>query len=220
MPTAIIGVGNIGGAVARNLVQGGEGVVLAAKDDEHAANLASELGDHARAASVGDAIAEADAVVLAVWLDTIKELVPDHVDVLKGKVVIDPSNPIGFDEKGEAARTLPEDQSAASIVASLLPAEAHYVKAFGTLGADSLGSAANRSPRRAVLFYATDDDVAAASVEELIAAAGFDPVRAGGVGDAQRLEVPGGDLHQGGGLGGRLVDVDEARAAIAVPSEA
>jgi len=219
MATAIIGVGQIGSAVARNLVQGGEDVVLAAKEDEHAAKLASELGDHASSASVGDAIAEADAVVLAIWLHQIKELVPSYADALTGKVVIDPSNPIGF-ENGQVSRTLPEDQSSASVVASLLPAGAHYVKAFGTLGAASLASAANRSPRRAVLFYATDDDVAAGSVEELIAAAGFDPVRAGGLGDAQRLEVPGGDLHEQGGLGGKLLDVDEARAAIAVPSQA
>jgi 8-hydroxy-5-deazaflavin:NADPH oxidoreductase len=220
MTTAIIGVGNIGGAVARNLVQGGESVVLAAKDDQHAAKVAGGLGERARSASVGDAIAEADAVVLAVWLDTIKELVPTHADALSGKVVIDPSNPIGFDENGHMMRTLPEDQSAGSVVASLLPSGAHYVKAFGTLGADSLASAANRSPRRAVLFYATDDDVAAADIEVLINAAGFDPERAGGLASAARLEVPGGDLHQNGGLGGKLVDVDEARAAIAVPSQA
>jgi predicted dinucleotide-binding enzyme len=219
MTTAIIGVGRIGGTVARNLVQGGERVVLAAKDDEHAANLASELGDRARSASVGDAIADADAVVLAVWLDTIKELVASHADALDGKVVIDPSNPIGFDENGQAFRTLPEDQSAASVVASLLPPGAHYVKAFGTLGAESLASAANRTPH-AVLCYTTDDDGAAAAVEGLVTAAGFDPVRAVGVAEAARLEVPGGDLHQSGGLNGRLVDVEEARAAIAVPVKA
>src|SRR2546423_1465531 len=46
-------------------------VVLAAKDEAHAATLAQELGELARAASVEEAIAEADAVVLAVWLDTI-----------------------------------------------------------------------------------------------------------------------------------------------------
>ena len=33
MTTAIIGVGNIGGAIARHLLAGGEPVVLAAKDE-------------------------------------------------------------------------------------------------------------------------------------------------------------------------------------------
>ena len=44
MTTAIIGTGNIGGQVARHLVAGGEPVVLAARDESHAAALANELG--------------------------------------------------------------------------------------------------------------------------------------------------------------------------------
>jgi hypothetical protein len=39
----------------------------------------------------------------------------------------------------------------------LAPASAHYVKALGTLGAESLKSAAYQLPKRAVLLYATDD---------------------------------------------------------------
>jgi 8-hydroxy-5-deazaflavin:NADPH oxidoreductase len=215
MATGIIGIGNIGGTLARNLVRGGEPVVLAAKDEEHAAALAQELGDLARAASVEEAIAEADAVVFAIWLDTIKELTARDAGLLEGKVVVDPSNPIGVDENGEMTRTLPDDQSAGSLVAAMLPAGAHYVKAFGTLGAESLASAASRDPRRAVLFYATDDDVAAAAIERLISAAGFEPLKVGGVADAGRIEVPGGDLHQNGGLSGQLLDLDQAHAAVA-----
>jgi predicted dinucleotide-binding enzyme len=215
MATAIIGIGNIGGALARDLVRGGETVVLAARDEAKTTALAQELGDLARAASVEEAIAEADAVVLAVWLDTIKELAAKDADLLEGKVVVDPSNPIGVDENGQMTKTLPENESAGSVVAAMIPAGAHYVKAFGTLGADSLGSAANREPRRAVLFYATDDDAAATAIERLISAAGFDPLKVGGVADAGRIEVPGGDLHQNGGLNGELLDLDQARAAAA-----
>ena len=215
MTTAIIGVGNIGSRVARHLVEGGEPVVLAAKDESTAEALADDLGPLARAASVEDAIEAADVVVLALWLDTMKELIPKDARLLDGKVVVDPSNPIGFDESGQSIRTLPEGQSSGSVVAALLPTGAHYVKAFGTLGADGLGSAANREPQRAVLFYATDDAAAATTIERLIRAAGFDPLKAGGVADAARLEVPGGDLHQGGGLNGALLDLDEARAKVA-----
>jgi 8-hydroxy-5-deazaflavin:NADPH oxidoreductase len=213
MTTAIIGIGKIGGAVARHLVAGGESVVLAATDQSHVEALAGELGPLARAASVEDAIADGDAVVFAVWLDTMRELIPQHARLLEGKVVVDPSNPIGFDQSGQPFRTLPEGQSAGSVVAALLPAGAHYVKAFGTLGADALAAGAHREPRRAVLFYATDDDTAAATIERLIRAAGFDPLKAGGVADAGRIEVPGGDLYQQG-LNGQLVDLDQARAML------
>ncbi len=214
MITAIIGVGNLGRALAGHLVAGDELVVLAARDEAHAVALAHELGPRVEAALVEDAIAAADVVVLALWLDQIKAVVAEQAHLLENKVVVDPSNPIGFDENGQMVRTLPDDQSAGSIVAALLPASAHYVKAFGTLGADSLAGSANREPRRVALFYATDDDIAADAAERLIRAAGFDPVKAGGFADARRLEGPDGDLSQGG-LNGEVLDLDQARAAVA-----
>ena len=212
MTTAIIGVGNIGSAVAGHLASGDEPVVLAAKNQSDAEAVAQKLGPRATAASVKDAIAGADAVVVALWLDALQDVLPQNSQGLEGKVVLDPSNPLGFDENGQMIRTLPEGKSSGSIVASLLPASAHYVKAFGTLAADSLASSANREPR-AVLFYATDDDEAAATAERLIRVAGFDPLKVGGVADAIRIEMPGGDLHQAG-LNGALLDLDQARAAL------
>ena len=208
MATAIIGVGNLGSAVARHLVAGDESVVLAAADEAHAKALADELGPNASAASVEDAIAGADVVVLAIWLDQSKELVPSQTRLLENKVVVDPSNPIGFDESGQLIRTLPEGQSSGSVVAGLLPAGAHYVKAFGTLGAGQLATGANNEPRL-VLFYATDDDAAEATAQRLIRAAGFEPLKVGGVFDAGRIEGPDGELQ------GRIFDLDEARAIVA-----
>jgi 8-hydroxy-5-deazaflavin:NADPH oxidoreductase len=208
LTTAIIGVGNLGRTVARHLVGGGESVVLAAADERHAEALAEELGPNASAASVEEAIAGADVVVLATWLDQTRELVPARTRLLEDKVVVDPSNPIGFDENGQIFRTLPQRESAGSIVAGLLPRSAHYVKAFGTLGADQLATSANREPR-VVLFYATDDDAAEATAQRLMRAAGFEPLKVGGVSDAGRIEGPDGELQ------GRIFDLVEARATIA-----
>jgi predicted dinucleotide-binding enzyme len=206
--TAIIGVGNLGGTVARHLVAGDEPVVLAAADETHAKALADELGPNASAASVADAIAGADVVVLATWLDQSRELLPTQARLLENKVVVDPSNPIGFDENGQIFRTLPEGVSSGSVVAGLLPAGAHYVKAFGTLGAGDLATGANHEPR-IVLFYATDDDAAEATAQRLIKAAGFEPLKVGGLSDAGRIEGPDGELQ------GQILDLDEARATIA-----
>lgn len=208
MTTAIIGVGNLGGTVAGHLVAGGERVVLAAQDNAHAEALAAELGPNASSASVEDAVAAADAVVLATWLEQSRQYVPGLASLLAGKVVLDPSNPIGF-EGGQMIRTLPEGQSAGSVVAGLLPEGAHYVKAFGTLGAvEQLATSANRDPR-VVLFYATDDELAEATAQRLIRAAGFEPLKVGGVSEAGRIEGPDGELQ------GRMLDLEEARATIA-----
>jgi predicted dinucleotide-binding enzyme len=212
MTIAVVGTGNIGKAVARHLVDGGERIVLAAHHESNATALANELGGLASATSVEKAITNADVVVFAVWLDTLKDLIAHYADLLKGKVVVDPSNPLAEDANGGVVRTLPDHQSSGSVVAGLLPAEAHFVKAFGTLGAESLASEANRTPR-AVLFYATDDDQAAAAIEQLISAAGFDPVKGGGVDAALRIETSGA-LHQFGGLNGKVVNAGEARTAL------
>lgn len=170
MTTSIIGVGNLGGTVARHLVEGGEAVVLAALDEAHAQSLADELGPNASAASVEDAVAGSDTVVLATWLDQSREYVPGLASALENKVVVDPSNPIGF-ENGQMIRTLPEGESSGSVVASMLPASAD------------------------VLFYATDDDVAEATARRLISAAGFEPLTVGGASAAGRIEGPDGELQ-------------------------
>jgi len=205
--TAIIGVGNLGRALARQLVAGDEPVVLAAHDEAHAKALADELGAKASAASVEDAIAGADVVVLAIWLDQIRGMIPAQARLFENKIVVDPSNPIGF-ENGQMIRTLPEGQSSGSVVAGLLPPGARYVKAFGMFGADQLATSANREPRT-VLFYATDDDRAETTAQRLIRTAGFEPLKVGGLADAGRIEGPDGDLQ------GRELGLDEARTTIA-----
>ena len=209
MTTAIVGTGRIGGAVARLLVAGGESVILAAKGTERPRALASELGPLARAASVKDAISGADSVVLAVMFGTAQELVSQYAHLLAGKVVIDPTNPIAFDEKGQLTRLLPDGQSAGSVVAGLLPPGAHYVKAFGSFLAQALADGASREPKRAALIYAADGDAAAKAAEQLIRTAGYEPVKAGGVAAAGRIEA-GGDLQ----FKGEPVDPDRARGAL------
>ena len=190
MATAIIGIGNIGGTVARQLATAGEPLILAAGDPEAAKKLAAEIGRNAQAATSNrDAIERASTVVLALWLDPMKSVIQEVADLLPGKVVIDTSNPIAVGADGSISRTLPEGESSGELVSSLLPGGTRYAKAFGTLSAGLLASSANRSPDSAVLFYATDDAEARTEVERLITAAGFAAVRAGGVDACVRIEV-------------------------------
>jgi predicted dinucleotide-binding enzyme len=214
MTTAIIGIGNIGGTVARHLAAGGEPVVLSAVNADDLAKLAAEIGGRATAAASNrEAVQRADAIVLALWLGPMKTVIDEIADLLPGKLVIDTSNPISVGADGNVSRTLPDGQSAGEVVSGWLPKGARYAKAFGTLPAPLLGSSAHRTPKRAVLFYTTDDTASAPEVERLIGLAGFEPVRAGGVRDSLRIEV-GGDLHAFGGLNGRLVERQEAESLV------
>ena len=196
MTTAIIGTGGIGSAIARELASGGEPLRLASADHESARTLAAKIGHGAVAAADNrDALQGAGAVVLALRFTVLKGVIAEIADRLAGKLVVVPSNPITADAHGNLSRLLPKGQASGDVVAGWLPAGARLAMAFGTLPADLLESSSNQSPKRAVLFYATDDHQAGQEVERLIRTAGFEPVRAGGLDQSTRLEV-GGDLHE------------------------
>lgn len=212
MTTAIIGTGNIGSRLAADLIAGGVDLLLAGTDLAGTQALAAKLGERATAVTVEEAVERADVIIFAVWLDTTKQLLAEYGDRLSGKILVDPSNPIAPAGDGGFVKTIPADQSAGQILAALVPANAKLVKAFGTLSAESLGSASRRTPELAVGFYAADDEAAGQTVAELITAAGFDPIQVGGLDQSLRIEVFG-DLHEFGALG-KVVDRTAALAAL------
>jgi predicted dinucleotide-binding enzyme len=135
-----------------------------------------------------------------------------HGERLAGKVIVDPTNPIGPDGHGGIRKVIDEQESSGQILVGLLPAEARLVKAFGMLSAPTLSAAARREPERAVLIYPADDAAAGDLVADLIRVAGFDPVRVGGLEQSIRIEMFG-DLHEVGALG-RVATKTEALKAI------
>jgi 8-hydroxy-5-deazaflavin:NADPH oxidoreductase len=195
MTTAIIGTGGIGSAIALQLAAGGETLRLSSADPESARALAAKTGGAAVvAADNHDVLHGADAIVLALRFTVLKSVIDEIAGELNGKVVVVPSNPVGLDPQGNVMRLLPEGQSSGEVLAGWLPAGTHLAMAFGSMSAGLLESSSNRSPEPAVLFYVTDDDRAGEEVARLIRTAGFEPVKAGGIGQSGRLEV-GGDLH-------------------------
>jgi predicted dinucleotide-binding enzyme len=209
MTVSVIGTGNLGSRVARRLAEGGVDLLLAAEDRSHAESIARNLGNRVKAVDVSDAVANGDQIILATWFSTTKDLLSEYRPELVGKIVVDPSNNVAFDQSGNATSLNPEGVSAAQQLAPLVPQGAWYVKAFGSLSADMLDSTVTDAGERPVLFYAADDEQAGKVVADLITKAGFDPVRAGGIEATGRIEVFG-DLHPFGGLNGRLVGRAEA----------
>jgi 8-hydroxy-5-deazaflavin:NADPH oxidoreductase len=209
---AIIGTGNIGGTLAANFAAGGQDFLLAGRDQQATRKLASSLDGHAEAVSIDEAVDRAGVLVVAVWLDPFKELIAQYGERLAGKVIVDPTNPVGPDSDGNYRKVIGETESSGQILAGLLPPGARLVKAFGTLSAPTLSAAAWREPERAVQFYATDDDAAGDLVADLIRADGYEPVRVGGLDQSIRIEMFG-DLHEYGALG-RAVTRSEALAAV------
>ena len=71
---AVIGLGNIGATITANLVKGNRSVIVADRTIEKANKLSQKSGSLVKAATIAEAIKEADIVVLAIWFDGIKEL--------------------------------------------------------------------------------------------------------------------------------------------------
>jgi len=209
---AIIGTGNVGGRLAANFAAGGQDFLLVGRDQEAARKIAADLDGHAEVVSPDEAVERADVLVVAVWLDAFEQLIAQYGDRLAGKVIVDPTNPVGPDGAGGYKKVIGQQESSGQILAGLLPAGARLVKAFGTLSAPTLSAAAWQEPERAVQFYAADDDAAGNLVAELIRADGYEPVRVGGLDQAIRIEMFG-DLHEYGALG-RPVTKPEALKAI------
>jgi len=210
---AIIGLGNIGTAVASNLVKGNHPVILASRELAKAKELAGTLGELARAKEIIDAIKVADVVIPAIYFDKIKGFVKRHANELQGKIIIDVSNPIAPDGNGGFKKIIDQNQSAGKVLVDFVPSNSTLVKAFGTLGAGSLVNAAFSEPDRKVLFYASDSTNNNKQVEELITASGFDPFHIGGIHQSIRIEVFG-DLHEFGSLG-KVVTLEEAKEILA-----
>lgn len=206
---AIIGVGNIGSTVARNLVKGNRPVIVADRNIKKATELSKKLGDLAVPMEIAAAIKEADIIVFAIWFNAMKELINEYRPDLQGKIIVDPSNPIAPDEKGGFKKIIGEKESAGEIISTLLAGHANLVKAFGTLGAVTLEKAAFQKPSAAVLFYASDEPGIDNEIEQLIEDSGFDPVKVGRLNQSIRIEVFG-DLHEYGALG-KTVTLSEVK---------
>ena len=183
MKVAIIGTGNVGSALGGTFARAGHDVTLAARDAAKAERVAREIGVTA-APDAATALEDAEVVILAVPFGSIEQVADEIRSRVIGKTVIDVTNPLKADYSGLANEGGP---SAAEHLAGLLP-EARVVKAFNTLfGAVQADPGALGTTVDAL--YATSDDVARATVAELIGSLGLRPVNAGPLEAARQMEA-------------------------------
>ncbi|MGZ4616587.1 MAG: NADPH-dependent F420 reductase [Actinomycetes bacterium] len=181
MRIAIIGVGNVGSALARACVRAGHAVVLSATSLQHAAAVAVMVGAEA-AESNSEAVKGADLVVLAVPPHAISSLVDEIGPELVSTVLVDPTNsPAGNEEEAFLSTG-----STTKGITLLLP-DVPVVKAFNTIFASHLNDpVVDGVPLDG--FYAGDDEGGKAMVGQLLGELGFRPVDAGGLPAAVALE--------------------------------
>ncbi|HEU0243362.1 MAG TPA: NADPH-dependent F420 reductase [Candidatus Limnocylindrales bacterium] len=180
---AIIGTGNVGGAIGTAAVKAGYDVVFAARDDEKT-RAAADAAGAGMASSLRDAVAQSDIVVLAVPYGALADVAAEIAPVVAGKIVVDPTNPLKADYSGLATAA---DTSGAEELAALLPG-ARVVKAFNTLFA---GNTANPEALGIQLdsLFATDDEAAKDAICGLSSSIGFRPIHVGPLTASRELEA-------------------------------
>ncbi|UKB77327.1 NADPH-dependent F420 reductase [Chryseobacterium sp. MEBOG07] len=209
---AVIGLGNIGKAIAGDLIKNNQQVIVATRNNEESDNFAQQSGGLAQSMNIDAAINTADIIIPAIWFGAFKDFFNEYGNILKDKIIVDVSNPIAPDGNGGFKKIIGERESAGELNKAILPQGAQLVKAFGTLGAGSLAGASNGNPEKAVLFYASDNPSIDKDIEKVIEKSGFDPLKVGGIDQSIRIEVFG-DLHEFGALG-KTVNLSEAKSKL------
>lgn len=183
MKIAVLGAGNVGGALGKLWAGRGHEVRFGVPDprSKKITALLASLGGRAQAGSNREAATASEVVVLSVPWPAAEQAICDCGD-LSSKVVVDCTNPLRPDLKGLAVG---HTTSAGEQVAAWSGAK--VIKAFNTLGAGLYGQA-ELGGTRADGFYCGDDEAAKAKIKPLIADIGLNPVDVGPLRNARLLE--------------------------------
>jgi 8-hydroxy-5-deazaflavin:NADPH oxidoreductase len=174
---AILGAGNVGSTLGRLWHAAGHDVTFAARHATQPQALAAELGERARAASVPDAVAGAEVVLVAVPGPVVTDVL-HAAGPLDGRIMIDAANSFG------------RQQVTLRSLADAFP-QARWVRAFNSLSANVMADDNHHTPPWVVLL--SGDEKAKPVAAQLIRDAGFDPFDLGGIDDS-RLQEPGSAL--------------------------
>jgi predicted dinucleotide-binding enzyme len=188
----IIGAGNIGATAARLFAQAGHRVEISnSRGPESLWTLVDELGPNVRAATVEEAAAFGEVVLVAIPFKDYETL---PVEPLAGKIVIDATNYY----EGRDGRIDFGDLTSSELVARHLP-HARLVKAFNTMYYETLATEGRSTETydedRLVLFIAGDDEEAKTVVSQLIEEIGFAAVDTGSLRDGGRRQQPGSPIY-------------------------
>ncbi len=189
MKIGVIGTGNVGQSVAGLLARAGHELCFGSRHlgEQRGDNLPGAIDTVAKAAAFGDVVL--CAAPYGVWPELARELAP-HV---RGKVVIDASNPYPERDGIFAQDAIDAGEGAGVPVTKLLP-DAHLVRAFNSVPWPKMVDEAGREGERIAIPFAGDDKAARAITAGLIADAGFEPVDAGPLRHARAFD-PGGPAY-------------------------
>ncbi len=184
----IVGSGRIGGTLGILLAKAGHEVLYSSRHPDTLKDLVKASGSRTCIGTVAEAIAFGDVIVLSVPLKAIPEFDSKIKEALKGKIVIDTSNPYP-ERDGVIAEEARKDPGGMGIfVARLLPG-ARIVRAFNTVYFEDLKRTKTPGGEKIGIPIAGDDPDGVKFVTGLVEDAGLDPVVVGGLSTSKLFDV-------------------------------
>ena len=183
----VIGSGRIGSTLGGLWVKAGHDVMFSSLDLEHDRALAAKLGAGARAGTPREAAAFGEVLLMAVPYSALPSVGKDLANQIRGKVVLDASNPI-VRRDGEIA-TWAREKGAGLASMELLPG-ARIVRAFNAIGYSRM-AVAHQNAERMGMPMASDDAKAVAVASRLVREIGYEPVLVGGLAAMGKHLIPG-----------------------------
>lgn len=186
MRIGILGSGLMGSTLGTILARAGHEVVFSySRSQQKLERLAREAGDRARVGTPAEAVADADAVLLAVHWTRVDDVL-EQAGSLSRKTLLTCSLPM---TKNDSRMVLGLTTSGAERLAARRR-RAHVVSAFSTAPSDVLFSVFERRQRRTRpdLVYCGNHKGAKKTAAKLIRDVGFNPVDLGELSAARYIE--------------------------------
>jgi predicted dinucleotide-binding enzyme len=200
----IIGTGRIGSALATHWTRAGHEVLMSSRHPEELSPLAKQLGSRARVGTPKEAAAFGEVVLVSVPYAAMPQIGKDNAAELKGKIIIDTSNPV---EGRDGPMALAAQKKGAGVATAEFLTGTRVVRAFNCIPAASLAGDGNRKPVRIAIPIGGDDPQALEVAQRLVRDAGFDPVVVGSLAETRRFDL-------GQPLASRQFTADELRQAM------
>jgi len=184
----IVGSGHIGGILGILLAKAGDEIIYGSRHPDTLKDLVKSAGPKSCAGTVAEAIAFSDLIVVSVPLKALTEFDARTKEALKGKIVIDTSNPYPERDGVIAVEARKDPGGMGDFVSRLLPG-ARIIRAFNTVYFVDLRRTVNKNGEKIGIPIAGDDREGLKAAVELVERAGLDPVVVGGLSTSKLFDV-------------------------------
>jgi predicted dinucleotide-binding enzyme len=155
-----------------------DGILFSSRNPDELADLVERTGPRTRAGLPQEAATFGDVVFLAVPYGAVPQIGRDYGELLRGKVVMDCSNP---SESRDGAMAVEARRKGSGVATAEYISGARVVRAFGTINYRVALDNAHRAGARIAIPIAGDDPDAVQIAAELVWDAGFEAVVVGGL---------------------------------------